>query len=323
MDDDSSRSTRLQTLSPLAASIWKQLEDLELFHGVEPMDIASLLENLKPRQLDAGDVLISPQQNNTSVYLVLKGELRVHIDSLDSPPLTLLGRGEPVGEMSMFAGHYPSAYVVANNPVMLLEISADHFWSLIRSTHAFAVNLLFRMAGRVRSGNVAIGASEQRAVVDGLTELHNRRWLDEMLPRLLERQNSQNKPTCIAMVDVDHFKQFNDQHGHLVGDAVLQVVARLLEKNVRPGDMVARYGGEEFSMLLPDTELVTAKAVANRVRESIAGESIQIDDKTLSVTASFGLAQAKPEESMEELVSRADGALYRAKHAGRNRVEVE
>ena len=321
MDKDNTAWLRNDELTPRARANWKQLADIEIFRNVVHTDIANQLDCMRERTLTHDELLISPQQSNNSVYMVLEGELRVHIDSLENAPITTLSRGEPVGEMSIFAGHPPSAFVVAEGEVRLLEIPEDQFWSMIHSTHAFAINLLFRMAGRVRSSNIAIGASEQRAMVDGLTGAHNRRWLDEMLPRLLERQHSQSKPTCVAMVDVDYFKKFNDKYGHQAGDEVLQCVTSVLEHNVRPEDMVARYGGEEFALLLPDTGLDTAMKVTERVRQAIEKFSILLDKENVNVTASFGVAEAGTGDTAEALLSRADEALYRAKHAGRNRVE--
>ena len=203
----------------------------------------------------------------------------------------------------------------------LLAIDVDAFWDLINASHEIAINLLYILSRRVRSGNTTIGEREERATVDALTGLRNRRWLDEAFARELARADGAGRALCLAMVDVDRFKKFNDEHGHRAGDEVLKGVGRVLRDTSRPNDMAARYGGEEFSVLFPDTPLDDALAAAERLRRAIAACEILHEGAALPrVTASFGLVQRLPGESLEQLVARADAALYRAKEQGRDRV---
>jgi diguanylate cyclase len=126
------------------------------------------------------------------------------------------------------------------------------------------------------------------------------------------------------MVDVDHFKPFNDTYGHLVGDMVLRIVADSMRRKIRPNDMIARFGGEEFCILLPDTKLKYAPKLAERLRLAVMNAAL-MDEKTnkpLSVTISLGVAQLHPGEDLNTLLARADMALYKAKNNGRNRVEI-
>jgi diguanylate cyclase (GGDEF)-like protein len=127
------------------------------------------------------------------------------------------------------------------------------------------------------------------------------------------------------MIDIDHFKQFNDRHGHLVGDEVLRSVFRVLASVVRDRDVLARYGGEEFCIVLPGIELSVAAQVAERLRERVentAGQSLR-DPRELQVTTSLGVAALRPNlDSADGLIERADAALYEAKRSGRNRVCV-
>jgi diguanylate cyclase (GGDEF)-like protein len=124
------------------------------------------------------------------------------------------------------------------------------------------------------------------------------------------------------MVDIDHFKNVNDHWGHGMGDRLLKAVARTLAAGVRADDMVARVGGEEFAVLLPDADVPTAATVAERVRAAVAALQVDGDDGALSCTVSIGHAALAPGLSWEGLVKAADDALYRAKNAGRNRVEA-
>ena len=161
------------------------------------------------------------------------------------------------------------------------------------------------------------------ALIDPLTGVFNRRYLDAHLSRMLSRADIVVKPLSVLMVDIDFFKQVNDTHGHLIGDAVLKEVADCIVNNVRPSDCVARYGGEEFVVVMPETPLTTAHIIADRLRQRIADRSMMPQDqRALSVTVSVGCAcmEDGEENTLAEILHRADTALYRAKEEGRNRV---
>ncbi|MCP4604096.1 MAG: GGDEF domain-containing protein [Proteobacteria bacterium] len=166
---------------------------------------------------------------------------------------------------------------------------------------------------------------ERRAMTDELTGLPNRRAFDDGLARELERARRLNKPVALMMIDVDHFKLFNDNHGHQAGDQVLRIVGRTIGENARSCDLPARYGGEEFALVLPHTEIDGAKVAAERLRESIEKMKVEFEGKTLSVTASIGVTIIEnPGESRAIVLAirRADDALYSAKEAGRNCVQT-
>jgi diguanylate cyclase (GGDEF)-like protein len=162
---------------------------------------------------------------------------------------------------------------------------------------------------------------EARAQRDPLTGLGNRREVDARLPTLLHTAAAAGQPVALAMLDLDRFKQINDRFGHLVGDAVLVAVARLLRDSVRAGDLLARTGGEEFLAVLPDADPGRAQKVFERVRTCVEAHDWQALAPGLQVTVSIGLAQSPPHPG-SALMARADAALYRAKEGGRNRVET-
>jgi diguanylate cyclase len=165
--------------------------------------------------------------------------------------------------------------------------------------------------------------AHHEAQVDPLTEIGNRKFFDRELVRTLSEAREHKTALTLLMIDIDHFKRFNDTHGHLVGDQVLRLVARTLVENLKGRDVIARYGGEEFVIILPDTRLVDAERVANHLRNSLATKRVtkRGTNETLGiVTISIGAAEFKVEEDGETLISRADGAMYEAKQAGRNRV---
>jgi diguanylate cyclase (GGDEF)-like protein len=164
----------------------------------------------------------------------------------------------------------------------------------------------------------------EMAMVDGLTGLFVRRYFDARIEEEIERARRYGQGFSVVMMDVDDFKALNDTHGHQVGDRVLRQVAACVKANMRGVDTASRYGGEEIALILPRTEMVSAYNQAERIRASIAAGRVADGDETVAVTASFGIA-AYPESgatTAEELVKRADRALYRAKRTGKNRVEL-
>ena len=164
------------------------------------------------------------------------------------------------------------------------------------------------------------------ALTDPLTGLANRRAFSERLSDSLAEAAAKETPLCLLMLDIDHFKTFNDTYGHQLGDEVIRLVAGCMSANTKGRDTAARYGGEEFAIVLPATSLSDAEAVADQIRVVVAGQRIvrKASRQTLgSVTLSVGVAQCRPGDTEEDLVGRADAALYTAKRAGRNCVRVE
>ena len=158
---------------------------------------------------------------------------------------------------------------------------------------------------------------------DFLTGVMNRKGFDETLAKSV---SSATGNLCLLMIDIDHFKKFNDKHGHIVGDEVLKFVAKNVRKIVRGNDSIARIGGEEFAVILPKTPLLGAVTVAENARASISRLKLERkgkSEKLETITVSIGVSQYKQGESLEEFVNRADQALYFAKNSGRNRVSTE
>jgi diguanylate cyclase (GGDEF)-like protein len=162
----------------------------------------------------------------------------------------------------------------------------------------------------------------QQSVRDPLTGLYNRRFLEEALDRELARIERKNLPLALIMMDVDHFKSFNDTFGHEAGDAVLRDLGGILQRHVRGGDIACRYGGEEFTIVLPEADLEIGRQRAETLRDAARELRLVHDGKSLgAVTLSLGVA-CFPENGRrrEHLLQAADAALYEAKNGGRNRV---
>lgn len=156
------------------------------------------------------------------------------------------------------------------------------------------------------------------ARTDPLTQVSNRRALEDELRRCVDEYARLGKPVTVMIIDVDNFKRFNDTHGHLAGDEVLRGVARVLRKNFAETNLVARYGGEEFAIVFPAATLASAKETAEKARLAIASARFRYEGRELRVTSSAGIAEISVGETEAALVKRADEALYASKHAGRN-----
>jgi diguanylate cyclase (GGDEF)-like protein len=162
------------------------------------------------------------------------------------------------------------------------------------------------------------------AVTDPLTRVFNRQHLSERLPVEFERTRRYERPLSMMMVDVDNFKDVNDSYGHHIGDIALQEIARECVDISRESDLVVRYGGEEFLIVLSDTDLEGALILAERLRQSIEAESFAAPQANIHLTVSIGVAQIMEHDTRpDELIQRADEALYEAKHKGKNRVETK
>lgn len=159
------------------------------------------------------------------------------------------------------------------------------------------------------------------ASTDALTGFFNHEYIITKLKQAMAEDTRAERPTSIMMADLDHFKNINDTHGHLVGDKVLIEVARRLGTAVRDFDSLGRYGGEEFLIVLKGTPLSTALVVAERIRTHIAAGPISLHGTKVDVTISIGVSVIKPGDDVEEFIKRADKALYEAKSAGRNCVK--
>jgi diguanylate cyclase len=216
------------------------------------------------------------------------------------------------------------------------EVSADRLKQLAGS--------LLGETRRMQSANLALErtleasraeiASLQRdlddvrreALLDPLTKVHNRKAFDDGLLRAIAQAAESDKPLCLMLIDIDHFKRFNDTWGHQTGDQVLRLVAMTVKSNIKGKDIAARYGGEEFGAILPDTDLEGAVHVAENIRRAVQAKELlkrSTNEKLGRVTASFGVAMLRPEDSPSALIERADRCLYAAKRAGRNRVVGE
>jgi diguanylate cyclase (GGDEF)-like protein len=308
-----------------------QLASQQILRGESDDNLRWLLEHARQEYFSAGDVLLTPDRDNHTLYLILSGRVQVRLDWQGHEALTYIEAGHCVGEMSIIERKRPSAIVVTERDCQLLLIDEEILWGLVERSSTLARNLLYTLSSRVRNDNLVIfesrqqqAISEQHSKIDALTGLFNRRWLENSLPRLIAHAQAQQNSLCVLMLDVDHFKAYNDSHGHHAGDCALTRLGDILGNNIRPYDYAVRYGGEEFTLILPDTTATDARIIAERIRELLRNMDILDRDGNHlpRITVSVGLAELKNHQTMSSLFEAADAALYRAKHAGRDCVAI-
>ncbi|MFK8031140.1 MAG: GGDEF domain-containing protein [Gammaproteobacteria bacterium] len=309
-----------------AEDIDNALDNAPLFFGVGVESVGVYLESCRVRSVSKDTVFISPTSNDRAVYIVLDGLISVRLEDHDGAPLTELVAGQCVGEMSIIEEDAsPSAFVAAMTDCRLLVIDKQTVWNLINGSHEVARNLLGILAQRLRFNNdhivdrnEIVEQNRHNAVTDALTDLHNRYWMQVMFARKIARAHESGETLCVAVLDLDKFKRYNDEFGHPKGDLLLQAIAGALRDLFRPTDLIARFGGDEFAVLLPNTALEAALEISARVRSGVLEKVATLESSGEHVTVSIGLAEIERSDDLDSLLNRADQALYRAKDSGRN-----
>jgi diguanylate cyclase (GGDEF)-like protein len=318
------------------------IERNELFLSIDLENVDYILDECLVITVFSGEKLLEIGQKNSSLYLILDGELHVYLDSRDLTEYAVLGAGECVGELSLIDGGNVSALVIAARDTRVLAVPHNHVWSLVDNSNGVARNLLGILAGRIRNDNLLRVTTHERSLVfevpanvDALTGLHNRSWMDDAFPRMMLRCERSNVPLCMLMADIDHFDNFNRTYGHSASDCILKAVAKLMAKKLRPQDLLVYLGGDKFAILLPDTPSEGAAKIAERLREVMAVADLSVDasdvirtaktpllSQDAHVTISIGIAAMQPGDTLDAIFSMAHMALYQAKAAGRNRVRL-
>lgn len=305
---------------------------LGLIAPSESVTMEPLLQRCKQRIVQPGDIILVANEANTEAFVLLDGRLSVQLDPDNDSNAAQIEVGELVGEVSALTGNPTSAWVLASEVSRLLVIKRETLLELASGSHHFAVRMLRTVCSRLYSSNQKARSSaaeskdfRQKAFFDQLTRLKNRAWLNQHLPELLSNQLQCDTGLYTFMVDIDHFKRFNDTWGHAIGDLVLVEVGQALVSACRPNDHVIRLGGEEILVLADQISSQNqAEDLGERLRQSVSNRAIAVEgqENPLQVTISIGCTRHAPGESMDVTLERSDQALYRAKQAGRNRVET-
>ncbi len=333
------------------------LRGMGLLAPLPEPELLELLSASRERRLRPGETLCHEGEPGDGMYVVFAGQIAV---SRLGKQVAVARPGDCVGEMALIASRERAATLRALDDTLLLEIPEPAFRAYLAPNPEVLIALLRVFSDRTRHGIDALAADnlklqayaaevertnqmlteirhqleeknrllERLSALDTLTGIANRRRFDAVLRHEWRRATRDRTPLSLLFCDIDHFKPFNDTYGHQAGDACLVRVAQTMDDTLnRPADLAARYGGEEFVGLLVDTESEGARTLAERIRERI--ESLRVEHRASDVaphlTVSLGIATLVPRQALsaEDLVRRADRALYSAKQAGRNRVAID
>jgi diguanylate cyclase (GGDEF)-like protein len=261
-----------------------ELAEQQLFHQVNVIGLEPLLTDCPSLKLDDGAVLIEPGHVGQCLYLVLAGRLEVYDGEATDEPLAVIQKGECIGLMSLMDQQPCHVRVVVTQACRLLVIDEERFLALINSSTAISRNVL-SMAMQYMRGKIAVAERarlqkrmEQNPNVDGVTGLHNQRWLDDMLERQIIRSAMDQTPLSLLAINIESLSDFRTEFGDEITDFALGLVAKIVTANVRPTDMVARHNSDRFLVVLPETDAAHAEFVEHRVRDAIAQTAIEIPD---------------------------------------------
>jgi diguanylate cyclase (GGDEF)-like protein len=273
--------------------------------------------------LEKGALLWREGDPGDSVVLLRSGKLEVLNETAEGQEVVLrtLDPGAVVGELAADGGGR-SATVRACTPCRISRIPAAEFRGLLRRRPAVLEALYWVQVDRVRSLTRQVTRTHERAITDPLTRLYNFGFFRQRLEMEVDRARQTGDPVSLVLFDIDHFKKYNDAHGHEEGNVVLVTVAQILKGVGRRGDVLARYGGEEFVALLYGASLEEATHFGESVRRAVEVQPFKPRQGPLQRVTISGGCSAFPidAESDEELIRAADANLYRAKEGGRNRV---
>ena len=318
------------------------LERNKLFRGIGLGSVEHILKGCQVITLKSGATLLEAGQKNTSLYLVLDGELRVYLDGTGLPAHAVLGPGECAGELSLVDGGNTSARVMAAQDTRMLVVPHELVWSMVDDSNDIARNLLAILAGRIRNDNLLQVTTPEPSLefevasnIDTLTGLHNKNWMNEAFHRTALRCEHSGTPLFLLLADIDHFNDLDGSHGHLAADNVLKGVARIMTASLRPQDLLAYLGGDRFAILLQEKSADGVMKIAERLRGAVATPVLHFGKSSAPqaagvaqptqdehVTVSLGISAVRRGDTLDSVLAAADGALRQAKAGGRNRVKM-
>jgi diguanylate cyclase (GGDEF)-like protein len=341
----------------------QHLLDNELFTDVRSEDLIPLKEKYFTQlYFQRGDLVIQENDQSNEMFLISKGVVQITRNTIAGKVSILITRkeGEVIGELGLIENKPRSSSVVCQTDVSIIKIEKNHLFELLSLLPVLKTNIDRIIASRFRQTiyqtssevlkyqimlelNQTIVAQKNElerlntelekknkelykmAMTDQLTQINNRCFIMEVMTKIFSNCRRHQMTFSCIIIDIDHFKKFNDIHGHLAGDFVLKKTAQLLKELLRKGDFVARYGGEEFLVILPNTEIENAALVAEKIRKTIEKTFYTYtNDVELRVTISLGLTNnlINRPESEYQMIKNADIALYEAKKKGRNQVMI-
>jgi diguanylate cyclase (GGDEF)-like protein len=299
---------------------------------VMPMEFAEVAGQDEETRVSSVSRIIDKAISSNSCLVTIYGRDLGKQYSIDRPEITIGRGGDNAIVLDMDNVSRMHARVVQKSDGIFLED--------LNSTNGTYVNDVEVKFERLRNGDlIKIGGAilkflsggnieslfheeiYRMTIVDGLTQVHNKRYFMEFLDREMARCSRYDRPLALLLFDIDKFKQINDVHGHLAGDYILKRLAEMVAKHVRKEEAFARYGGEEFAIIMPETNGDRAKIFAEKIRRMVESTPFSYEDREIAVTVSIGIAEMKQHREPMAFIKASDEKLYLAKSKGRNRVE--
>jgi diguanylate cyclase (GGDEF)-like protein len=259
------------------------------------------------------------------LYLIISGGVdnTGPLWSYTLPPLVFFVFGLTQGSMILSVFIISSILIMFFPPLSILATEYSYSFKVRYLTTFLSVCFISSICEYSRYHSYNLLKELQRKIqleanTDELTGLYNRRYMYQQLDRMIKKIKRYKRPYSLLLCDLDHFKSINDNHGHSCGDLVLIETASRMKSSLRNEDIAARWGGEEFLIILPETDSAAAFQVAEKLRQQLAGQMFDCNDKQLSISMSIGVLQVNPGTRKEDLLNQVDDALYEAKHLGRN-----
>ncbi|HLF22499.1 MAG TPA: GGDEF domain-containing protein [Burkholderiales bacterium] len=305
----------------------RDLAQIGLLKGAHQEGIMPLLRNCPVLLMENGDVLLAAGESCDAVYMVMSGRLRMQDPSGDVADI-LVDAGDTIGELSLFQNAVLASTVSAIESSRVVVVERKIAWALIGASHQIARNWLALLASRSRVNGVIAGSEELKtthgghATLDEVTGLHNRRWLEGMLPRQMTRSATSQEPLTLLLVEIDKFHGYTQRLGPTVGDHACHAVAQTLVESIRPTDLVASYGPAQFAVVLPDSNVAGACQVGERLRHAVSKLTVGVSDDNAGspLTVSVGVTAFQPTSDARSFLATGEAALKAARISGGNRV---
>lgn len=309
---------------------------INIFSSLTKDEINLIINNFHKIEIEKDRMLFKQGDEGNELYIVKSGKVAITIDLPNGKKheITTFSSGDFFGDMSIFEDAPRSATCYTKEESCLFSLLREDFFNLVNTHPSIAVKIMYEMlytttqrlrdTGEFLSDMVRWGEdARKRAVTDELTGTYNRRFLDDALIDYFAASKNKSEPLCLIMVDLDHFRELNEEYGLKTGDEALLKVVEIFKKHLRKKDILARYGGDEFTVIMQNTKIERATKIADSIRKEI--EDLDMlktrKGKIKQITTSQGIA-AFPDhaKTLKSLLSKADKALYMAKEEGRNRV---
>lgn len=313
----------------ISPEILKVLETSSLFQGVPHKLLLQHLSEARPCTLNSGEILFSPGQSNSEVYIIMSGRISIQMDFSDIEPLAMLGEGECVGEKSIIGDVRIMSYFIAAIDCKLLAIDHSTIWEMIDVSHQVARNVLSVLSLRICPEIETLYIEDNHgfsgsSITNEVTGLYNRQWIEEKIDRYLRRYIYDKKPSCLMMVTIDQFNELCEKYGQLGCEQVLRHTAHTMLTCLRPDDQAGHYLPEQFAVFMPDTTLPNGFIAADRVKKMVDKSVVVLPsgDALPPINISLGVCSMYPGDSPASLFARACKAIQLAHESGGNCIRL-